>query len=344
MASSGFGPRPGADNFRISYIAREPRGTARESPPRRAAGPPAADQRGAARRRARAPARERAQARPDRWSTPASSPRSRSPTRWRGSCRFPTSISSTTTSSPKWRRRCPKRRRGASARIVLEDSAAALQVGLADPTDLIAYDEIARILKREIELAVVTEIAAAGQPSTASIAAPARSAASRRSSRRNWAMARVDFGALAATPRTRGSAGRQAAADRCSRTRLRCAHPTSTSSRRKRSCVIRFRIDGVLHLQTEADPKIASALVLRLKLMSGLDISEKRLPQDGRFNVKIRSNAGRRADLHHADPVRRIGGDAPAQSGSGLLSARPLGMPPRMLGACPRRAAPRRAA
>ena len=54
---------------------------------------------------------------------------------------------------------------------------------------------------------------------------------------------------------------------------------------------IRFRIDGVLHLQTEAEPKIASAVVLRLKLMSGLDISEKRLPQDGRFSVKVRNAA-----------------------------------------------------
>eukprot|EP00825_Cyclidium_porcatum_P016216 TRINITY_DN19322_c0_g1_i1.p2 TRINITY_DN19322_c0_g1~~TRINITY_DN19322_c0_g1_i1.p2 ORF type:complete len:145 (-),score=45.17 TRINITY_DN19322_c0_g1_i1:67-501(-) len=49
---------------------------------------------------------------------------------------------------------------------------------------------------------------------------------------------------------------------------------------------IRFRIDGVLHIQTEADAKISSAVALRLKLMSGLDISEKRLPQDGRFNIK----------------------------------------------------------
>jgi MSHA biogenesis protein MshE len=31
--------------------------------------------------------------------------------------------------------------------------------------------------------------------------------------------------------------------------------------------------------------------VLRLKLMSGLDISEKRLPQDGRFNIKLRNTA-----------------------------------------------------
>ena len=53
--------------------------------------------------------------------------------------------------------------------------------------------------------------------------------------------------------------------------------------------IIRFRIDGLLHVQTEADMKIASAMVLRLKLMSGLDISEKRLPQDGRFIVRVRN-------------------------------------------------------
>lgn len=41
--------------------------------------------------------------------------------------------------------------------ILLEDNAKAMKVGLADPTDLNAYDEIARILKREIEIAVVTE-------------------------------------------------------------------------------------------------------------------------------------------------------------------------------------------
>src|SRR5204863_844265 len=50
---------------------------------------------------------------------------------------------------------------------------------------------------------------------------------------------------------------------------------------------IRFRIDGVLHVQTEADNRIASAVALRLKLMAGLDISEKRQPQDGRFGVKV---------------------------------------------------------
>ena len=41
---------------------------------------------------------------------------------------------------------------------------------------------------------------------------------------------------------------------------------------------IRQRVDGVLQENTLNQVKIASALVLRLKLMSGLDISEKRIP------------------------------------------------------------------
>lgn len=51
---------------------------------------------------------------------------------------------------------------------------------------------------------------------------------------------------------------------------------------------IRQRVDGVLHENILDETNIASALVLRLKLMSGMDISERRLPQDGRFNIKIK--------------------------------------------------------
>lgn len=50
---------------------------------------------------------------------------------------------------------------------------------------------------------------------------------------------------------------------------------------------IRQRIDGILQENILKENKIASAMVLRLKLMAGLDISEKRLPQDGRFNLQI---------------------------------------------------------
>lgn len=54
---------------------------------------------------------------------------------------------------------------------------------------------------------------------------------------------------------------------------------------------IRQRVDGVLNEQILNEVKIASALVVRLKLMSGLNISEKRLPQDGRFSIQVKGKA-----------------------------------------------------
>nr|WP_086938844.1 GspE/PulE family protein [Thaumasiovibrio occultus] len=59
----------------------------------------------------------------------------------------------------------------------------------------------------------------------------------------------------------------------------------------KKALRIRQRVDGVLHETLLNEVSAASALVLRLKLMSGLDISERRLPQDGRFNVSVRGNS-----------------------------------------------------
>lgn len=54
---------------------------------------------------------------------------------------------------------------------------------------------------------------------------------------------------------------------------------------------IRQRIDGVLYEQTMEHKRVANALVMRLKIMSGLDISEKRLPQDGRFNIRVKEHS-----------------------------------------------------
>ncbi|MDD2215569.1 MAG: ATPase, T2SS/T4P/T4SS family [Eubacteriales bacterium] len=51
---------------------------------------------------------------------------------------------------------------------------------------------------------------------------------------------------------------------------------------------IRFRIDGYLVPYLEADTGIAPAVVSRIKFMGGMNIAEKRLPQDGRINIKIR--------------------------------------------------------
>jgi MSHA biogenesis protein MshE len=100
----------------------------------------------------------------------------------------------------------------------------------------------------------------------------------------------------------------------------------------EKKLLIRFRIDGVLHMQAESDPKIAPALVLRLKLMSGLDISEKRLPQDGRFNIKVRNaqidvRISTMPTQHGESAVMRL-----LNQSGGLLGLERLGMPEEMLG------------
>jgi len=50
---------------------------------------------------------------------------------------------------------------------------------------------------------------------------------------------------------------------------------------------VRFRIDGVLRTVVSPREELAPLLISRLKIMSRLDISEKRLPQDGRMSVRL---------------------------------------------------------
>ena len=50
---------------------------------------------------------------------------------------------------------------------------------------------------------------------------------------------------------------------------------------------VRFRIDGVLHVQQTIPKKFHNAIVSRIKIMSNLDISERRIPQDGRIKIKL---------------------------------------------------------
>ncbi len=49
---------------------------------------------------------------------------------------------------------------------------------------------------------------------------------------------------------------------------------------------VRYRIDGILYFVTALPKKIQNAVVSRVKILSDLDIAERRLPQDGRFRVK----------------------------------------------------------
>jgi len=58
--------------------------------------------------------------------------------------------------------------------------------------------------------------------------------------------------------------------------------------------VVRFRIDGVLREVLQSRRAVASLVVSRIKVMSKLDIAEKRLPQDGRISLRV---AGRAVDV-----------------------------------------------
>ena len=58
--------------------------------------------------------------------------------------------------------------------------------------------------------------------------------------------------------------------------------------------VVRFRVDGVLREKLETRRQLAPLVVSRIKVMSKLDIAEKRLPQDGRISLRI---AGRAVDV-----------------------------------------------
>ena len=63
---------------------------------------------------------------------------------------------------------------------------------------------------------------------------------------------------------------------------------------------VRVRIDGVCHEKLKLPHKAATALLARLKIMSNLDIAEKRLPQDGRIVFKQFNKKGIDVDLRMA--------------------------------------------
>lgn len=95
----------------------------------------------------------------------------------------------------------------------------------------------------------------------------------------------------------------------------------------EKEALVRFRLDGVLRTVLSPSIQIAPLLISRIKVMSKLDIAEKRLPQDGRMSVLI---GGRSIDLRvstmpssHGERVvmRLLDKDA------GKLKAKQLGMP-----------------
>lgn len=61
---------------------------------------------------------------------------------------------------------------------------------------------------------------------------------------------------------------------------------------RDREVIVKYRVDGALHKAIEPiDKKFAETIISRIKIMSELDIAEKRIPQDGRFRMNYTNRA-----------------------------------------------------
>jgi MSHA biogenesis protein MshE len=160
-----------------------------------------------------------------------------------------------------------------------------LLLGMADPTDLFAYDELLKRLKQPLRLALVSESELLRMMDvmyrrTDEIASLVQEV------REDLRETDVDLEQL-----TADEASADAPVLRLLQSMFTDAVQVGASDihiepgdGRLR---IRQRIDGILQEQLLEGSRVAGALVTRIKLMSGLDISEKRLPQDGRFSIKV---------------------------------------------------------
>jgi MSHA biogenesis protein MshE len=173
--------------------------------------------------------------------------------------------------------------------LVLLQDARGLLVGMADPSDLHAYDELRSKLKQPIRLALVGEAdflktLDAVYRHTDEIATLAEAV------RDDLQQGEVDLEQLSAeesSPDAPVLKLLQTMFNDAIKARASDIHiePGENVLR------IRLRVDGVLQQQIIEGRRVASALVTRLKLMCGLDIAEKRLPQDGRFTIRVQDAA-----------------------------------------------------
>ncbi|MDF1588381.1 MAG: ATPase, T2SS/T4P/T4SS family [Gammaproteobacteria bacterium] len=209
--------------------------------------------------------------------------------------------------------------------IALKQENNQIVVGMADPTDIYAYDEIIKALNQPILVVAISESDLLHHLDTAY-----------RKTEEIDSLAEVlhdeiaesDFDLQSLTQSTSTADAPvikllQAIFEDAVGIRASDIHiePDSNVLR------IRQRIDGVLHEQIVEETRIASALTSRLKLMAGLNISEKRLPQDGRFNIKVNNKAidvrlSTMPMVHGESVVMRL-----LDHSQGLLDFNKLGVP-----------------
>jgi MSHA biogenesis protein MshE len=170
--------------------------------------------------------------------------------------------------------------------LVLAEKRGELLVGMADPTDIYAFDALERILQQPVTLAVVRESELLATMDlvyrrTDEIASFAEEL------EEEMQDGQFDLASLSPDP-SDGDAPVVKLLQSIFLDAMQVRASDIHIEPDEHVLRIRQRIDGVLQEQVVKERRIASALVLRLKLMSGLDISEKRLPQDGRFSLKIK--------------------------------------------------------
>ena len=171
--------------------------------------------------------------------------------------------------------------------VVLEERDGELLVGMADPMDMFGYDEVSRYLGQTIGLAVVRE---------SELVATLDLVYRRTSEIASFAVQLEGELAGDQFDITRLTGGEEDTSTPVARL-LHSIMEDAVQIRASDVHIepdeevlrIRQRVDGVLQEQVIKESRIAAALVSRLKLMAGLDISEKRLPQDGRFQLTIKN-------------------------------------------------------
>lgn len=170
--------------------------------------------------------------------------------------------------------------------IVLSDIKGELLVGMADPTDIYAFDALERALQQPIQQAVVRE---SELLNTLDVVYRRTEDIASYAEELDDELIDSQFDLASLTPSADDS---DAPVVKLLQSIFQDAVQVGASDIHiepdESVLRIRQRVDGVLQEQVMKERRIAPALVLRLKLLSGLDISEKRLPQDGRFSLKVR--------------------------------------------------------